>query len=131
MRNKKQTLLIWGIIFGLSAGTWLANVFFGSNGVLGMRVITILFFIYLFRGAKKLIDSFKWEVKEGYAEHLFEPKYLYTVLWLTIFGLIGAAVMDFFYLPTWWLLPYLLGVAIIPFSSGVIPLRRKDNKWRK
>lgn len=86
--------------------------------------------MYLFYRAKKIVDSYKPLIKDGYAEHLFDPKYLYTVLWMVIMGLSLAAVMDYFYLPIWWLFVYMLGVIIIPFSCGVIPLRKKDNKWR-
>lgn len=130
MRNKREVFKIWGIILALSIGTMLAGYFWDKEGVLILRAITVIFFMYLFYRAKKIVDSFKPLIKDGYAEHLFNPIYLYTVLWMVIGGLTLAAIMDYFALPIWWLFIYMLGVIIIPFSSGVIKIRKNDNDWK-
>lgn len=130
MKNKRDVLKIWGIILALSIGTMLAGYFWDKEGVLVLRGITVIFFMYLFYRAKKIVDSFKPSIRDGHAEHLFDPKYLYLILWLVIVGLSIGAVMDYLSLPIWWLFVYMIGVIVIPFSYGVIPLWKRDNKWR-
>lgn len=131
MFNKKGIIKFYSILVALSAGTFIAMWIYNSpETLLFMRALNIIFFMYIIFKLKRFIDSFKVMIDAGVAEHLFNPKYLLLMLFMLISGITAGAIMDYFYLPTWWFLGYMAGSIIIPFSSGAIPLRKKDNIWR-
>jgi len=132
MRNKQEVIKIWGVILALSLGTFVAMWLYNTpETLLFMRMLNIIFFMYLFYRAKKTIDGFKDAIKSGWAEHLFDPKYLYIMLSLLIAGMTAGAISEYVNIPPFWFWGYMAGVIIIPLSSGVIPITFKDNKWRR
>src|SRR5574338_832597 len=131
MRNKKETIKLWSIIILMNVAVWLAFYLTQSREIqLIGRIAIISFFVWMLYKAHKIIKSFEPMIRDGFTQHIFEPKYLYTLLIMSITGFVVFAVFDYLYLPTWWMWPYILGTVIIPFSTKMIPLRKNDNRWK-
>ena len=108
---------------------------FSSEDVLFVvRVLAIIYFSVIFWYIRKLIKIQNDLIKQsnGYIRPLFDPNILLLSLGIFIVGSIvylilwqtGLNVID-------WYLVFSIGVMMVPFTLGLIPLRAKDNRWRK
>ena len=129
--NKKQItyFLLPPII--LSA---LSFIFLSNDTLFYVRVSAIVYFCVVFVYIRKLIRKQNELIKQsrGNIFPLFDPNILLISLGLFILGSIVFLILWVTGLnPIEWYLIFSIGVMIIPFTLGLIPLRAKDNRWRK
>lgn len=105
-----------------------------SEWLLVSRMCGTVFFIFVYFWVSSLIKKQEKMVKEsnGFIQIPFNPNVLKHFLVMFIAGWTLFSVLDYYNLNFIdWILPFVLGITIFPFASGLIPLRLKDNKWRK
>ena len=98
------------------------------------RLVGIAFFTYIYFWISSIIKKQQKMVKEsnGFIHIPFNPNVLKHFLMMFIIGWTVFSVLDYYDLNFIdWILPFVLGITIFPFASGLIPLRLKDNKWKK
>ena len=115
--------------------TSLINYFtLNRDLVLASRLVGVAFFTYVFFWISSLIKKQEKMVKEsnGFIHIPFDPKILKHFLLMFIVGWTVFVIADYHGLNfVDWFPVYVLGISIFPFTSGLIPFRLKDNKWRK
>lgn len=130
----KLVIKFWGIAFGLSIATGFAREFANTPEiVLVTRLLGSAFFLamylYVSRAIKKQEEIIK--ASHGFIQRLFDPFYLKLILQLSTIGWTAFAVLEYFGLNKIdWLTVFMLGITIIPFALGKIPLYIKREKWR-
>ncbi|HSB56217.1 MAG TPA: hypothetical protein VLD38_00200 [Nitrosopumilaceae archaeon] len=136
MRKEKKILLI---LLAVSGGLGITNSLvdhFNDNEelLLALRLGGIVFFLGVYFWVRSIIKKQQKMIQEsnGFIQSPFDPTVLKHFLLMFIVGWTVFVVADYFAVnPFDWLPIYILGITIFPFASGMIPLRIKDNKWRK
>ena len=136
LNKTKKQIIIYLVISGfLGLASSLINYFTSNRELLlAARLVGVAFFTYIYFWVSSLIKKQEKMVKEsnGFIHVPFNPKILKHFLLMFIVGWTIFAVLDYHGLNFIdWILVYVLGITIFPFASGLIPLRLKDNKWRK
>lgn len=130
----KFVIKIWSIALILGASTTFAEkIIQNTELVLSFRLAGSVFFFALYLHVCKVVKKIDEDIKQsnGFKQNIFDPNILKITLKLCIFGWTMFAILDYFNLNLInWIIVFMLGVLIIPFSLGLIPLTLKDNAWR-